>query len=638
MDIANKAVNVYRFYGLNRTRKGARGEMEDMTNMSSSEYPCAAPAPSREAVAVTDADILTAAAPDSSVSERVAGLTGVAGGSFYYNGVNKSGRTVLNTSYDWRIARQRNLYIISGAGASGKDLFVYNIDTDAFTNLITTMDKLIVTAGVDTYGSYLETIRYEFSAVFYNAAALPDGSTMYGYEFYDKYSSVSESDNIFEKYFNIGDELEISGFPKNRDGGRLWYYNGGTGDNGDVVPASNYDVSVNNTVDKSLYHLSDIDRDAIVLARVKRFSVINSAGKHGHRIYFELTDKAGNGIEFKSMLSKGASGANYYAQGVVLKLACPAFSDIAVHNERLWGAAVNGESIYASSAADISDFTPASLAADYAARLVPDIPGPFTGLAEYGSYLLAFKENAVILIYGSNVKGYICETIRGIGCIDKNSIAVTHSGVIFLSYNGFYIYDGSAPRLISSKLNTRYTEAVAGFDGNLYYASAQRDDGGCELLSYDMRYGLWHVRDSFHAAGMFPFRGGFYFAASRGIYKESGTPGEWSFTLARTTDNTLDNKAVNELWIYAEVAEGAYFTVATSAGNDDFIDHAVFREPGHNVYRCPVRVRGGAHYRIRLTGAGRVVFYEIEIRKGAMTSRRYKDFAETVPAVINEGI
>lgn len=631
----NTATATYRFYGLDRTRRPSRGAMEDMRNMSSSEFPCAAPAPAKVTVVSVTKDIQAAAAPDSSVSTAVTGLTGVMNGAFYYNGVKKSGKTILRSDYNWTIERLSKVYIINGTGAAGKSAYTYNADTDEFNSLVAKkeggryiiayMDKLIVTAGSDTYGNYLETYRYVHTDVYNHQVTLDDGSVMDGDDFYSQYNSCSTPTNIFDRFFDIGDEIEISGFTKDGPGGRLWYYTGGSGDSGEVAEVTNYDVSVNNTVDKTMHRMSTIDNDAIVLAQITKFDVTASAGSYAHRVYFNLYDKTGVANDFKDMLHRGTNNANYYAQGVTLSRAYPAFSDITVHDGRIWGTTVNGEFIYGSSSDVIGDFSADSINKGLAIRITPDIPGVFTGICSYGSYLLVFKESAIILVYGSGAAGYRYETISGIGCIDPKSIAVTPNGVIFLSYKGFYIYSGSTPRLISDKLNTSYTAAVAGFDGNIYYASALRDAGERELLAYDMRYGTWHIRDDFDALGMFRFKGGFYFTDTRHIYTESGAPGEWSFTLARTTDNSLDHKTVNEIWIYADVSEDADFTVYTEVANHGWRQHTTFDDTGLKLFRCPVRALSGTNYRIRIDGHGKVVFYEIEVKESDQKGRRYKE-------------
>ena len=620
-----KSRGTYRFYGLDRTRRPDRGAMEAMTNMTAAEFPCAAPAPSRSALVTTASDIQAVAAPDALISESVDGLTGVMGGAFYYNGVRKSGRYVLTPAFSWTIARLGKVYIINGTGAGGKAAYTYNADADEFRTLTKTMDRLIVTAGTDNRGSFIETYRYIHTEVYNHRVTLDDGSVMDGDDFYTQYNSCRTESNIFMPYFRVGDEVELSGFPKSGPGGRLWYYTGGPGDSGEVAEVTNYDVSVNNTADKTAERMSRIDRDAVALATVSGFDVTLAGGFYAHRIYFELADKTGAANEFKNMLGRGTNNANYYAQGVTLRLAYPAFSDIAVHDNRLWGATVNGEHIYGSASDDISDFSGASINEGLAARLTPYLPGASRGICSYGGDLLVFKESAVILVWGSAAAGYRYEIIHGIGCIDPRSIAVTPAGVIFLSRNGFCIYDGSAPRSVSQKLNTVYTEAVSGFDGDTYFASALRPDGARELLAYDMRYGTWHIRDDLEAVGMFRFKDAFCFADRRSIYTESGEPSEWSFTLARTTDNSLDNKTLTELWIYAELTAGAEFTVYTEAADRGWRQHETFTDTGLKLYRCPVRALAGTDYRIRIDGRGMVVFYEIEVKESDHKGRRYKE-------------
>lgn len=621
----NTATTTYRFYGLDRTRRPSRGAMEDMRNMSSGEFPCAAPAPSRSAVVSVSKDIQAVAAPDSSVSDAVSGLTGVMDSAFYYNGVKKSKDFVLPTDYTWLIERIGNVYVIAGYNSNDKAVYRYNATVDNFDNYMPSMDKLIVTAGVDDQkGSYLETFRYDYIEVREHVATLLDGTTMTGADFFDKYNSQSRSSNIFAKVFSVGDELEINGFPaQGTAGGMSWWFNVNTGVHEYIEPGT----ELNNTVDISgVTNIEDIDKNAIVSAIVTDFEVvpyhISGITCYRHRIYFNLLDKSGNTNEFVDLA--GLNNA-VYVMGVKLSRKIPAFRDITVHDNRLWLTSPSGSSIYASSSDEVYDFSAESITEGLAARLNTLIPGEFTGICSYGSYVLAFKESHILVIYGSNAATYRLDAIAGIGCIDPKSIAVTPQGVIFLSYKGFYIYSGSTPRLISDKLNMQYAAAAAGFDGNIYYVSALRADGVRELLAYDMRYGTWHIRDDFEALGMFRFKGRFYFADKRNIYTESASPDEWSFTLARTTDNTLDHKTVNEVWIYADVSEDADFTVYTDVSDSGWRQHTTFNDTGLKLFRCPVRALSGTNYRIRIDGHGKVVFYEIEVKESDQKGRRYKE-------------
>ena len=173
------------------------------------------------------------------------------------------------------------------------------------------------------------------------------------------------------------------------------------------------------------------------------------------------------------------------------------------------------------------------------------------------------------------------------------------------------------PSSISEKLKTKYISAVGAFAGDIYYAAAVREDGERELLTCDLRRGLWHVQDDVRADGLFAFRGLMHMVSDGGIFELTETAEdscEWYFTTAVTTDGTFDNKALNELWIRADVTDGAEFSVETASGRGAFTMHSTFTATGLHVFRCPVRAVMRDSYRIRISGRGRVVVYDMEIR------------------------
>lgn len=147
-----------------------------------------------------------------------------------------------------------------------------------------------------------------------------------------------------------------------------------------------------------------------------------------------------------------------------------------------------------------------------------------------------------------------------------------------------------------------------------------------------MRYSTWHIQDDIEAVGFFPFKGEFYIADKDSIYRidddTSNEIVEWEFTAYRTHDNTLNMKALDEVWIRAEVADGAYFTVYTDMDNLGFVEHTTFNKPGLNIYRCQVRTLSGSYYRYKIVGKGNVVFYEIELQKSS-DGRKYMEKENT---------
>lgn len=622
--------DIYSFYGLNRKRKGGRGEFEDMYNMSSAEFPCIAPRQPREKVIESPGTIQTAVSPDCTDVSEIKGFTGIANERFYYNGTVNN-KIKFSFEYKWQILRMGNLYIINGFKNNGStydsSLYYYNIDTGKLSSGIYEADALIVTAGTDEKGNYLSTFRYGFDEVYNYSVTDIYGNEIKNSDFFDKYGSERQlpQNNIFEKEFSIGDEVTISGFPSAAENtGQIWTHQAD-----ELIPQLAQDFANNNTVDTDLVvDFDELSEYSITTAVVSAFDVksllLNGSTIYVHYIYFDLKNKYNENINFESMESYTNP---FYCSGVKLKRRARVFDNIAVHHGRVWGTLPTGNAVFASSSDNIFSFSSDDITKRYAARLVSDTEGKFTGMCEYNEEICAFKENSITVIYGSNAANYSQGVIKGVGCIDGSSIAVTPSGVIFLAHNGFYIYSGGIPQCISEDLNTVYMKAKAGFDGNCYYASALKETGETELIVYDMRYGMWHRQDDFNAEDFFLFGGDFYAADKNDVYRiGKGTEKiNWGITSVRMHDNMLDNKGIHEIWIRADVEDGAEFTLYTSCGNSDFIKHTTFSQSGLHVFRAPVRLVVGTSYRYKIEGRGNVVIYEIEIVKSS-GGRRYKEY------------
>ncbi|MGM9937167.1 MAG: hypothetical protein ACI38A_07460 [Candidatus Ornithomonoglobus sp.] len=651
------STSIYSFGGLNRTRKASKNEFSNMGNMSSREYPCLAPRTVHEDICHTGGAIQCAVAPETPYAESIEGLTGIANEAFYYNGVKKSGSVVLSKDMQWEIKKMSSNigthYIIHGYNPDKKlsIMYMYTPKTDTFARMGVIMDDLIVIAGTDKTGDYLATFRYGFDSLLDYTVEVNE-QTIDCSQFFLKYGngrSLSLTQNIFEQNFSVGDEVDISGFPVTaaESVGQVFQYKGV---GAEVVPLTNSDWGYNNTYDANAGVSDDYITSAFVAGFDISFVSIQGVKCAVHKVYFKLTNSSGETMHFDSMVGTGTR-PNYYCCGVTLSSMERAYTTIEIHHNRVWGTSPDGQSIFASASDILHDASSASVEAKYAARIQFDIPGEFTGLCEYRDYMFVFKENCVGIVYGNNPSNYAITLYPWTGCIDRNSIAVTKNGVIYLSHNGFYIFDGTTATCISDKLNRRYKEARSCFDGNIYYTLAIYDnrtpDGNVfedyEILSYDTRYSTWHTYDSavFFILtedgnslpisdlyyNMFVFCGELYTAFYDTISHKTDTSEDidWMVTSAPITDSSLDYKSVNEIWIYADVTEGAYFTVYTIADGGEPVEHKTFDTPGTHVFRCPVRAHNCSNYQYKIAGKGDVVIREIEIRKYSADARRYKE-------------
>ena len=118
--------------------------------------------------------------------------------------------------------------------------------------------------------------------------------------------------------------------------------------------------------------------------------------------------------------------------------------------------------------------------------------------------------------------------------------------------------------------------------------------------------------------GMFVFKGQLWEYTSDTLYCREGANGydhDWSMTSMRIYDYTLNRKAPEAIWIKAELESGASFCVETSTDDGEFVKHIEYSKPGLFVVQCPCRIKMGNYYRYRISGRGKVVFYELEIHR-----------------------
>lgn len=625
----NSDIRIESFYGINRCNRPAMGEMEDMENMSSDAFPCISTCGGREKVAVATGEILKPVAPDSAFTEMITGFTGVSGNAFYYNGTRKTtiiGSRETNSlsislpdNCQWEIEKMGDMYILNGCDRKrGKGyMFYYDIETDTFGYGNKTMPKMIVMVGNDNTGTYIEALR-ECGNVDDYVINYSDGTTFdcgnYKSLYHNGSGIITWTENLWAKYFKVGDELTIDGF-RERNEGQYFRFS-----DGEVTPyTSAGDYSEYNTVD-----IDDLSSTASVegvcKVVVSGFSSVTGESSR-HKMYIKAYNRSGNERQY---LSLGPDSLPVWCAGITVSVKIPALNRICSHQGRIWGTSLSGRYIYASASDNIFSFSSADMVDKLAWRMPADTSGICTAIKSYNGELLVFKEEAISVVSGFNVRNYQVNTIKGIGAISPDSVVVTPRGVIFLSYQGFMVYNGGIPTVCSEKLNNKYVSAVAGFDGRRYYATAMDASGRCELLVYDTKLNLWHREDGFCATAIFPFRDGVYCCDSEAVYKlhSDFNNVEWSMTPAKLYG--YDLSGINEIWVQAEIFPDGEFTLMTK-DNDLWREHKTFTEcDGVMIYRTPVRFKRSNTLALKIKGRGRVIIHSLELVT-ANGGRRYKE-------------
>ncbi len=325
------------------------------------------------------------------------------------------------------------------------------------------------------------------------------------------------------------------------------------------------------------------------------------------RIDLILYNKKGEKMTFKNTTETGK---------ISVRRAVPDMDNICVHNNRLWGTATSGEYIYASKLGDATNFYSYQGLSDDSWYTTVGTSGEFTGICSYRTAVVAFKRNHIHHIYGDSPVNFSLPKQTFGGCIDGRSICEIGGVLYYLCQDGFAAYNGGEPYNISPSLNTKYISCAAGCDGVHYYASAERSDGGRDVLVYTPDADVWVREDDTPFCGFCTYNGDVYGIADGTMWKMSGgdEPFEWCVVSKRLTYDDIGHKGLSSVWLRMDIDKDAQVNVSVSRdGGEAEACGSISGGKGFSVYRIPVRFSKCDSFRIILNGSGRAVIHDIEI-------------------------
>lgn len=198
-----------------------------------------------------------------------------------------------------------------------------------------------------------------------------------------------------------------------------------------------------------------------------------------------------------------------------------------------------------------------------------DTGGEFTAITPFGGTILAFKENCIHKIYGTEPANFTLSTLdcNGVAKGAHKTIAMINGVLYYMGIDGIYAYDGSRPTLISQKTDIRKASVLgAGTDGTNYYLSAKCDNRFI-LYVYYPKTNTWHTEEIGENKGQFFFFENKLHTVCKGkIYTISDNAGKedikWSFALDFDED-TFGTKGYGRLLVRYNLAKDAHFKVTT---------------------------------------------------------------------------
>ena len=244
-------------------------------------------------------------------------------------------------------------------------------------------------------------------------------------------------------------------------------------------------------------------------------------------------------------------------------------------------------------------------------------------------------ENSSVEVYGTTP---CYETVQGLSLLlgrflkttdveCHNMVCVINETLFYKGRNGVYAYTGGTPELLTGCFGIRrFSDAVAGSDGQRYYISMENEEGTSELYVFDPRRGIWLREDNTRAVDFACLDGSLYYLD--GDSKKvmiSGQDGseegrvEWSATLCRMEENTHGRKTYSRLLLRADMEAGSWLKVEVSHDAAPFRTVFVTHNDRKKTVVIPILPVRCDSFRIRLSGKG-VCVIESLVREYAVGS------------------
>ena len=299
----------------------------------------------------------------------------------------------------------------------------------------------------------------------------------------------------------------------------------------------------------------------------------------------------------------------------------PALTHPFVHNNRLWG--IDGNYIRCSALGDPKNFYKFDANISTGSWELEDMSeGEFTACCSYLGYPVFFKRREILKVMGYKPANYETSvTTECIGVAEGKSLAVAAGTLFYYGVTGFQAYQGSFPASMHTPFaGARFTEVVAGSDGDRYYASARDEEDHWHLFVYDTMARGWYEEDGMEALAISRGTGIWLLDSAGNIWNtdRAGTAEDdfaWSAVFGEMDSQTLDKKRLNQLAVRMRLAAGATAKMEVRFNDgSDWMEVQRLSGDGVRTQEALFAPRRVDRFAIRLSGTG-------EMELAGITSR-----------------
>ena len=257
--------------------------------------------------------------------------------------------------------------------------------------------------------------------------------------------------------------------------------------------------------------------------------------------------------------------------GITVKRTAPDLDYMCESDNRIYGCNSENHEIYACKLGDPKNWNcfEGTSTDSYAATIGSD--GDFTGAISYMGYVLFFKEESIIKLYGTKPSNIQINTYpyRGVAKGAAGSLCVVNETLYYASTDSVMRYDGAVPESISDQLGRlSVSRGMADHHAGKYYLNII-DAGTERLIVYDTRYQMWHEEQDNHFE--FAAHGDnnlYYINASEGLRTIEDIEGservEWFAESGIQVEGDMNRKRIAKLQLMVQTGPDTLFEVYIS--------------------------------------------------------------------------
>jgi hypothetical protein len=206
-----------------------------------------------------------------------------------------------------------------------------------------------------------------------------------------------------------------------------------------------------------------------------------------------------------------------------------------------------------------------------------DSGGEFTAICSFNGSVLAFKQNCIHKVYGTQPENYTLYTqsCTGVEQGGDRTLAVINGVLYYKGNDGFYAYSGGVPECISRDLKLKGKAICSGTDGTNYYTVMSGKEGNYLLVYYPEK-GIWHSESAENATCLAGDSPNLYCACGQSVVNlcqaDSKETFDWSFEMSFDED-TYRYKQYSRLMAKYRLAGDGYFTITAQYDDNLHLSH-----------------------------------------------------------------